>query len=242
MIHENQTISEIVQKNYQAAEIFVRYNINYCCGGTISLKEACEESKLDVEQIKCEIEQAVRPIQIPASTPFHSWNLAFMIDYIINVYHSYTRHNLPRLETSLISFFDGHRKKYPETEEIIAIIQQVSSVIATEMKQEEEIIFPYIKQLEFIDQHNEPYGPLFVKTLSKPIHKLDKNNSSLQDLLARLKQNTNQFSPPETACTRMGVLYNQLHETHDNIMQHKHMENSLLFPAASRIEAGLLEK
>ena len=242
MINVDQSISEIVKQNYQAADIFTRHGISYCCGGNISLKQSCELANLDPDRIINEIEQASRQIRIPGNTPFYSWNLAFMIDYIINVHHSYTREMLPRLETSLITFFEGHRKKYPATGEVIEVLQKIKNIISVEIKQEEEILFPYIKQLEFIDQHNEPYGPLFVKTLSKPINKLDKNNTSLQELLGKLNELTNGFRCPDNACTLMQVLYNQLKETHDNIREHKYMENNFLFPAASRIETDLLEK
>lgn len=242
MINIDQSISEIVKRNYQAADVFTRHGISYCCGGNVSLKQACELANLDSDSIIKEIEQASRPIRIPGNTPFHSWNLAFMIDYIINVHHSYTREMLPRMEASLITFHDGHQKKHPETGEIIDVIQKINAIISAEMRQEEEILFPYIKQLEFINQHNEPYGTLFVKTLSKPIHKLDKNNSSLQELLEKLHELTDGFRFPENACARMRVLYNQLEETHDNIREHKHMENNFLFPAASRIETELMEK
>jgi regulator of cell morphogenesis and NO signaling len=242
MISLDKSISEIVRENYRTAEVFSRHGISYCCGGNVSLKTACENARLDHNNLVNELEQAIKPIRIPGNTPFQSWNLAFMIDFIINVHHAYSKDMLPRLETSLISFYDGHRKKYPETEKVIDIVQKIETTLSAEMKQEEDILFPYIKQLEFIDQRNEPYGSLFVKTLSKPIHKLDKTHSSLNTNLDNLRELTQEFKFPEKACTRMQVIYNQMRELHDDVIQHKHMENSYLFPAATEIENRLLKQ
>ena len=36
------SVTEIVTANYRTAEVFRKYNIDFCCGGKMSLTRACE--------------------------------------------------------------------------------------------------------------------------------------------------------------------------------------------------------
>ncbi len=44
-INTNTSVGEIVKANFKTAQIFDKNKIDFCCGGGISLEEACKKSK-----------------------------------------------------------------------------------------------------------------------------------------------------------------------------------------------------
>ena len=44
IITEDKTVAEIVTQNIKSAHVFKKHGIDFCCGGEISLEEACQKS------------------------------------------------------------------------------------------------------------------------------------------------------------------------------------------------------
>jgi len=240
MLSAELTISEIVRSDYRTAEVFKKYNINYCCSGQVSLERACAQHDVDQETIKSELEEATRNIQLSQSLQFNEWKIDFLIDYILNIHHAYLKVALPALELTLVEFIGGHHKKFVELYQILEIFRCLTDTLQTHSKHEEEIIFPYIKQIDAAHRRKESYGNLFVRTLRKPLSNIEKEHEEIGILLKKLKLYTNNYVTPANACTRHRVLYHKLRELHDDLVQHKHLENNILFPRAIEIENELL--
>jgi regulator of cell morphogenesis and NO signaling len=242
MFDTEMTISEIVQSDYRTADVFKKYNINYCCSGRISLEEACKIKSIETETIIHDIEEATRNINLPNNLEFSSWNIDFLTDYIINVHHGYLKLALPQLELRLVSFATGHTRKYPELENIQDTFMKLVPLLQSHNLHEEEVIFPYIKQIYIASKRKESYANLFVKTLRKPLDNIDLEHSKINKLLEQLKADTKNYTFPEKACTNHQVLYHKLKELHSDMIQHKHLEINLLFPKAIAIEMELLQQ
>jgi regulator of cell morphogenesis and NO signaling len=90
-IDQNLLVSDIVNNDYRAADVFRRYGIDFCCGGKWPLKVVCDSRDLDIATIKKELEEAVRTIHLPNTLNFDQWDIDFLSDYIVNVHHSIYR-------------------------------------------------------------------------------------------------------------------------------------------------------
>ncbi len=234
-------ISEIVQADYRTAEVFKRYLITYCCGADLSLRAACEARGIDYEFVVKDLEECTRNLQLSAGLSFQKWKIDFLIDFISNVHHAYTYEVLPSLASGLQAFALSHRKKYPELEEVTVLVDKLTSILIVHNKHEDEIIFPYIKQIDRALEKKEAYGNLFVRTLRKPLEGIDREHIQMQEILDSLNGLTNHFAIPEKACTSFQVYYRKLEEFHDNLVQHTYLEHDILFPRAIAIEQQLLE-
>jgi regulator of cell morphogenesis and NO signaling len=234
-----QTVAEIVRSNYRTAGVFKTNGINYCCGGAVLLTEACAAKGLPVEDLLTQLEKAVQTISLPANLQYNKWKLDFLMEYIINVHHAYLKETLPKLEAGLLGFVSSHQKKMPYLQDILEAFQDLSAVLQEQMQQEEEVVFPYIKQLETAHRHNESYGTLLVKTLRKPLQQTNVN--ALSQGLSSLRNLTNQYRFEQNACTNHRVIYQQLQELDNDLVQHKHLENNILFPRAAETERMLLQ-
>jgi regulator of cell morphogenesis and NO signaling len=237
----NKSVADIVKSDYRTAAIFKQYGINYCCGGQLSLLEACMVKGIDYKNLQEKLSNATRNIYINNALQFANWKIDFLIDYIINVHHAYLDETIPALKSAMFSFIEGHKKKFPELEKLFMSFTELSNILLLQNKHEEEVIFPYIKQLESTHRRKEVYGNLFVRTLRKPLSSLEKENNIIRKLLAEMEACANDFQFPSNACTSHQVIYHRLKEFHDDLVQHKHLEKNILYPRAVDLEKELLQ-
>jgi len=237
----NRSVADIVKSDYRTAAIFKQYGINYCCSGQLSLREACTIKGIDFKNLEEKLSNVTRNVYINNALQFSNWKIDFLIDYIINVHHAYLDETIPALKLAMISFIDGHKKKFPELEKLLMTFNDLSTILLAQNKHEEEIIFPYIKQLESTYRRKEVYGNLFVRTLRKPVSTLEKENIIIKKLLTEMELLANNFQFPSNACTNHQVIYHRLKEFHDDLVQHKHLEKNILYPKAIDLEKQLLQ-
>jgi len=236
----NKNVSDIVRADYRTADVFRKYNINYCCGGKILLEEACLQKNISFAEISAKLEEASRIISLPENLHFENWRLDFLIDYIINIHHTYIKESLPALEVNLLSFVGSHAKQFPHFTRIFELFQQILALLNEEIIQEEEIQFPYIKQIDNTFRRKETYGKLFVRTLRKPLDTVDRARQPLNNLLSEMRSITDYYQFPANACTNHQVIFHKLREFDSDLVQHKFLENTILYPRAIDIERQLL--
>ncbi len=243
IIEENALVSDIVAGDYRTADVFRRYDIDFCCGGKWALEMACKNKGLDTSEIVKELRQTVRNISISPVLPFNEWPLDFLADYIVYVHHAYLKRAFPEAKAHLEKFVAGHRKKYPYLDELEQQFLSLSRITMPHLKQEEETIFPYIKQVSRAAQSKESYGSLLVRTLRKPVEEIMQyEHRSTDKILHRFRELTNNYTPPENACISHRVTFLKLREIDRDLEQHMHLENNILFPRAIAIEKELLGK
>ncbi|MGZ3910794.1 MAG: DUF542 domain-containing protein [Flavisolibacter sp.] len=240
--NQHKTISEMVRSDYRTADVLNKHGINYCCGGNITLAEACTARNIDPVILEEELAQATKTIHLPNSLPYEQWSIDFLIEYIINIHHAYLKQTLPVLEATLVSFVSSHQKQYRELTEVQQTFQTLLPLLSLHQQQEEDIIFPYIRQLANAYRRKESYGSLFVRTLRKPLGRLEAEFNRVGQLLEQLRSLTHYYIFPENACTRHRVVFQKLQEFDGDLVQHRHLESHYLFPKAIRLEEALLQE
>jgi regulator of cell morphogenesis and NO signaling len=236
----DRTVSEIVKIDYRTAEVFKKWQLNFCCGGQMNLKSLCEVKDLGFNEVVEDLKVATRDFKIPSQIPFQKWKIDFLIEFIVQVHHDYIYQVMPPLKTALDAFALTHTHKFPELSETTELISKLSEKLIRHNRHEDEIIFPYIKQIYTAFKRKEPYGNLFVRTLRKPLHNVEQEQLEIDELLNGLRQNTNNFNPPLKSCASYQVLISKMEELYENQIQHQFFERNVLFPQAIEIEQKLL--
>lgn len=236
-------VSDIVKNDYRTADVFQKYGIDYCCGGKFPLRIACDMKGLTDGEIYRDLDKVTRDIQLSGLVDFSNWSIDFLIDYIINIHHSYLHTALPQLENYVSRFAEGHRKKYPELDEVCDTIKKLSGYMAVHLREEEETIFPYIRQIGHAYASNEMYASLLVRTLRKPVEDvMHHEHQMVFNSIAKLRQLTDNYTVPENSCVSHKVSFHKLKEMDNNMAQHVHLENDVLFPRAIAMEKELLRR
>ena len=242
-ISPNSFVPDIVSQDYRTADVFRKYDIDFCCGGKWSLDLACQSKGLDTREILKELKKITRHTPSSPFLDFDAWDIDFLADYILNIHHRYLEKALPEILNYVTVFLDGHRDKFPELGELENIFARFMKEIPPHMQQEEEILFPYIKQIYHAWLHKESYARLLVRTLRKPVEEvMEKEHETTNSLLHRMREVTNDYTPPESTCLMHRVTFAKLKELDNDLMQHIHLENNILFPKAIAMEKELLQR
>jgi regulator of cell morphogenesis and NO signaling len=237
---EAKTVKQFVLEDYRTADVFKKWGINYCCGGNLPLQEVCQLQNLDADLILNELEQTTKGIQLPNTIAFQDWSIEFLVDYISNVHHAYLKKTLPQLQKTVADFIQGHKKKHAELEAVQEAFEDLCSELLSHTEAEEQSIFPYLKQINSTYKQKEKYGRLFVRTLSKPLNEvLEKDHRRIAALVIQLREVTHNYQFPEKACTNHQVIYHKLKELDTDLVQHKHLENNILYPRVLIMEKEL---
>jgi regulator of cell morphogenesis and NO signaling len=241
LISDDSFVADIVTQDYRTSNVFVKYDIDYCCNGKSTLRSACEERGLNVEVIKQQLNEALITVNYSASLDFNDWPVDFLIDYIEYVHHYYLRENLSAVEQQLNKILSQHHTKFPYLRELRDFFIGLKTDIIPHLEQEEKIIFPYIKQIAHAHQSKESYASLLVRTLRKPVENIILHeDEKLAQYLHRFRKLTNNYSTPGNASISYRICMARLKELDMDLSQHIHLENNILFPKALQMERELL--
>ena len=234
---DNKTVAEIVTENIKTADIFKKNGIDFCCGGNVNVADVCEKKGVDYNAIKEEIlniEKAPSGVQ-----DFNTWDLDFLADYIINTHHKY----VAEANELIIQYSDKvakvHGHHYTEVVEINKLFHAIANELNSHMQKEEMMLFPFIKQLAVAKKNNESILPPPFGTIRNPINMMEAEHTGAGEILEKIAQLSNNHTPPEGACNTFRALYAKLEEYQNDLFQHIHLENNILFPKAISLEAEL---
>lgn len=235
------TVSDIVKQNYHAADVFRKWGINYCCGGNVPLADACALRGIEPAAVQQDIDAAAHNTFLPPGVAADAWPVDFLVDYIVFVHHAYLKSALPQLHQHLCKFVAGHAKKYPYLAAVEDVFNDLSAELIEHNNEEEERIFPYLRQVSSTYKRRETYGSLFVRNLGQPLdQQIEKDHKRIAALLQQLRAAANNYHFAPDACTNHQVIYHKLKELDNDLVQHKHLENNILFPKVLRMEKELL--
>ena len=242
IIDKQSFVSDIVKRDYRTAVVFRRHGIEYCCGARFPLELVCSLKGLDLESICEELETASQTVTIPGPLRFEEWDPAFLADYIVHIHHDYLKSTLPAALETIEEFSEGHKKKFTQLPELVAIFSGMVKELLNHLEYEEEIIFPYVKQIAHAYKQRESYASLLVRTLRKPVEEvMQHEHRFVEEALTRIHELTNNYFIPAEACTSHKVSFLTLRDLEKDILQHLHLENDILFPKAIGMEKELLK-
>ncbi len=236
---DKMTVAEVVTTNIKAADIFKKERIDFCCGGNVLVSQICEKKGVDYNQIK----EAVANLDSKSSQShdFKSWDLDFLVDYIINTHHKYVQ----EASNLVIQYSDKvakvHGLQYTEVVRINTLLHELILELESHMDKEEVVLFPFIKTLSKALKGGEKIAPPHFGTIKNPINMMESEHSGAGDILKEIAELTNNFNPPPEACNTFRALYAKLEEFQDDLFQHIHLENNILFPKAIQMEAEIFQ-
>lgn len=239
LLMEKKTVAELVSDNYRTAEVFKKHGIDFCCGGKKTIGQVCLEKHIDETSLEHEL-IAVQTQPVDLQHDFKNWSPAFLVDYILQVHHRYVSNNLSLITELAEKVARVHGQHNPETKEIFALWQEVAEDLSVHMKKEELVLFPYIKNLEKFERHELKQFPRsHFDSVKSPVRMMEQEHDEAGGLLHRIQTLSNDFTPPEYACNTYKVLYAKLQEFQNDLHQHVHLENNILFPAVIKLEQNL---
>jgi len=227
-IDPNTTVGELVTRQPNRSRLFEELGIDYCCGGHKSLRQACADKGLNLDDV------LARLAQIPATPPRSSHeaaaelSLGQLIDHIVTEHHAYLRRELPRLARLIHKVARVHGEEDERLASLPGIYDAMQAELADHMLKEEQILFPAIRTLE----ESEGPGEAGFASIGQPIQVMMAEHDSTGRALETLRRLTDGFTPPDWACNTYRAMLDGLRELEADLHQHIHEENNILFPRA----------
>lgn len=232
------TLAELVTDNIRAAIVFEEFDLDFCCRGNRTLKEACAEKNIAIEKVVSHL------VELGKSNNGHyqinDWSLDFLVEYILNNHHQYVRRMIPVITLHADKVASVHGKNHPETLRIADLFLAVREELEMHMMKEERILFPQIKQMVLTQKENSQFFPPAFGSIQNPIRMMEFEHSNAGDALYQIRQLSNNYSHPEDACNTFKALYSELKEFEEDLHKHIHLENNILFPKSIELESELL--
>lgn len=235
----NKTVGEIVKLDFRAADVFSSYGIDFCCGGKISVADACAASGADESKVISELE-SLQYRTGAAAHDFDSWNIGFLTDYIINTHHQYVAKAIPQILPLAQKVADVHGEHHPEVVVVNELFNELADELLSHMQKEEQILFPYIKKLVVEESAGKCTDPSCFGSVASPISVMEAEHENAGTILKQLYNLSDGYTAPEDACNTFRVLYGKLKEFEDDLHVHIHLENNILFPKSIELEQALL--
>ncbi len=225
-----QTLASIVTNNNQAVPVLEKHDLDYCCKGKRTLSAACFEKGLSVNDIVSELQQ-LAVIEDKQHIPFTAMNAEQLISYIIIHHHFYVRQSMPSILNHLEKVAAKHGDHFPYMRRVLKLFLEIKEEMTTHMQKEENILFPRIKGLEVLFNKNEA-ADIADNYINAPIEVMEAEHDHAGEILYEIRQLTNNYTTPTEACTTFKISLAELKEFEEDLHQHVHLENNLLFPLA----------
>lgn len=235
VIDQQVCVGQLVRECPSRSRVFDRFGIDFCCGGKITLAEACRKRSLDTDQVLRELQNNDRFVNAdPALVDADAMGLAVLCDHIESTHHMYLKIELPRLDRMTEKVTRLHGNKEPKLLALREAFVDLKSELEPHMMKEERVLFPLIRELESMS-----VLPHFhCGTLGNPIAQMEKEHDHAGDALARIRSAADNFVPPDWACNTYRAMLKGLLDLEHNMHQHVHKETNVLFLKALKLEAS----
>lgn len=207
-----QTLGQIAVQLPGATAIFRRLKLDFCCGGQVSLREAAASKGLDLPAVLNELSQLQRPSALPAAG-----EPGALIDHILARYHEVHRAQLPEL-VRMARRVEAVHREHPDVPAGLAdFLEHMEQELLSHMMKEEQVLFPMLKA---------GGNPFVVQPIGMMRHEHVDHGVALEKLAAL----THDATPPAESCNTWRALYAGIAQLGDDLINHIHLENNVLFP------------
>ncbi|MBK8884660.1 MAG: iron-sulfur cluster repair di-iron protein [Bacteroidales bacterium] len=219
------SIGEIVAMDFRAASIFKAAGIDFCCGGKMTIEEACNDKGIDQAEVEIKLAGLESEPEDTAHN-FIEWDPGFLCDYIMNTHHRFVLKSLPELVQYTEKIARVHGDNHPELKEVSGLFAEINRELLQHLKNEEENLFPAIK--EFLKS-----GSVKAKaTIKTQIARLSAEHDFAGGAMDKINIITKGYAVPADGCNTYQVTFRLLEQFEDDLHVHVHLENNILFPKA----------
>lgn len=212
---KNMTLGELAARVPFATKLFHKHQLDFCCRGNQSLHEACRGKGVEEGQLVEELQHLMRNKE---NMDWETVSNTALTRHIVDKYHSSLRATVPdilRLARKVEAVHANHPACPSGLSDVLSAIWQD---LDFHMEKEERVLFPMM---------SETWGS--VADVAGPIRQMMIEHSDHGESISRLRQICNDFQIPNNACNSWKALYSSLSAFVEELVEHIHIENNVLF-------------
>ncbi len=226
------SVGELVVRHPGWAQVFERLRIDYCCHGGDRLADVCRLAGLRVEDVERELEVADRDCDI-FEEDWSAAPLRRLTVHITEIHHRYLYVELDRLESLMTRAAIYHGLRYHNLVDLAETFLTMKAELVDHMLEEEQMLFPMIRNLES--------GASIRNSLGHAIAAMEIEHRHVVEALEQIRRLSDDYAVPPDACPAYQTLITGLAELEEDLHQHIHKENNILFPRVRKMEQPRVE-
>jgi regulator of cell morphogenesis and NO signaling len=208
----DRTLADIATHLPGATAVFRKAKLDFCCGGNIALKTAAAEKDLPLGELLAYL--SALNADATESAPHDPGEL---VPYIITRFHEVHRREIPEL-IRLAKKVEAVHHEHPLVPSGLAeALEDIGRELGSHMQKEETVLFPMM-----LAGDNA--------MIRFPIAQMRLEHTEHGERLHHLEAIAHGYEPPPEACATWRALYTGLRKLVDDLMEHIHLENNVLFP------------
>lgn len=210
MTYAQRQVADIAATLPGATQVFRKHKIDFCCGGQVPLSQAAAERGEALSAIEAELAALeTDATEVPQSNDD-------LIEHILDRYHATHRAELPELIRLAARVEERHAANAAVPNGLHAALVELSGALDEHMQKEEQILFPLMRA------GGHPM-------IGGPIGRMRFEHDEHGERLANLERLAHGFVLPEEACPTWQALYAGVRKLIDDVHEHVHLENNVLF-------------
>lgn len=204
-----------------ATRIFHSLKIDFCCAGQQTLAAAAHSRGVELDDLVRAIEDLATQKMEEEHVDWRDAPVTELIRHLLGRFHTRHRAQLPELIRLAHRVEQAHGDR-PDCPTGLAVsLDTLRQELESHMMKEEQILFPMLAR----ELDAQAQAPISVMRFEH-----DHHGELLKSILAM----TGNMTPPEGACNTWRALYIGLEELAEDLMQHIHLENNVLFVRSSK--------
>lgn len=235
IIARDRPIGHLAADDPRAAALLFRRGIDPARQGRLTLAEACAAAHVDLADLVRELETATAPPRDGRDDP-SGWTLDRLVNHIVRKHHAYVRERAPILNNFLERLSTRHGRRHPELYAMRILFRSVSADLLTHLDTEEQVLFPYIKELALAARNRDRVLPGPFGTVRHPVRTLLGDHERESDRLNRITELACGYALPPDADSTYAGTFQLLKEFAEDLQWHVHLEANILFPRAVDLE------
>jgi regulator of cell morphogenesis and NO signaling len=226
VISLEQPVAQVVLEHPRCAQLLVECDIDFCCRGTTSLREACATARIDAQAFLAELQSVVESesVREPVPDP-RSLSTLQLVSHIVDQHHANLRKTLPLVELLAARVVEAHSEHETRLAEMHATLRALRGTLESHLDHEESVLFPLLIRGGRARRTREQLDSMRAEHLR------------VGDTLRKIRMLADRFVLPSWACATYAALMAELETLEQDTLEHVHLENNVLAP---RFDAGPL--
>ncbi|MDX9749614.1 MAG: hemerythrin domain-containing protein [Flavobacteriales bacterium] len=235
IISHDRRIGELAAHDPRAATLLFQKGIDPARHGGATLAQACALARLETADVASAIAAATATPR-PTGDDMAQWPLDRLVHHIVHRHHTYVRERTPLLVNFLERLSGRHGRRHPELFAMAILFKSVSADLLVHLDAEEQVLFPYIKELAQAARNRSCVLPGPFGTVRGPVRALLTDHERESQRLNLITGLTCGYALPPDADSTYVATFQLLKEFAEDLQWHVHLEANILFPRAIEME------
>ncbi len=234
-------MADVIHLDFQLIPVVGRFGIEFGFGNK-TVEEVCNDNNINV-YFFLEIVNSYQNKNYFPTEQLQKFSAKLLVDYLYNTHRFYIETKIPEIEELLGALIEKENGLELENIKLLKeFFQKYKDELIKHLRTEEEVVFPYIDQLE-----RALVDPSFLQEMVKRVdtertENFERDHDKLEEKLYDLKNLIIKYLPPLKNKSQCQKLLTELYRLEKDLENHSGIEDNVLKPKIVSLEKQLIAK